>query len=669
MKYTVHKYINSFITEIKIDFRSRINILVLIITMLVCGFECFYVMLRDNVYGNSIALSSWITQIYIILGIAYGILISESETKEITELLVSLKMELIKRICKIAMVILETLIIYLICVFCVNMSFRIQGSPSIMPIMAAKYILLYWMIPFVISSLFGLIIAHKINSKAKYAIGVMVIIISGPMLPTLLEPLVDTRTGMYKYVAFLNIGPLNVSKPINLIFGYSWPVEKIIILFSLVLGNMIIFLFGSKMKKMIKFFGLSIGFFTLIFSYYLNFRLIVNNYDYEIAMKMYEVYSQEIKLELNNNYRIETINIDIKESINSFKFSSEFVISDVDNISYITFMLYHDFQIEQVYIDDEIADFSREKDLVILSNNFERGESYTIRVIYEGIPAIHMYSDRKNWILPAYFAWYPMQGDFQNIIYQNDLFSVDFVSVQPEENIYFGVKYTGKATPNCNLAQNGLYNWFGYTKGITLLSSEWMETQVIDGNTFIYPLLCKNYNSNVKEYAVQLDEYNEMFGENRESSATYMFTCDTTYTGHGEQIRSVGNHVLIEITRAYIDGNELMNPNLGIYALIKDKYLPYANDVDLEYIFKCAFISSMIKRGQLDSNVLVRDLNDLFNMYNDNGYEQLAFLIFKINEFIEESNVTQVNIFFEDFSAILNSKDYSADDILGLMER
>lgn len=658
-------------TEIKLAVRSRIIIFLVAVTILICSFEFFYVMINDRVLGNCLALSSWITQIYIILGITYGILISEKETQEILELMISLGTDLSKRVCKIIMVTMVAFIIYGICVFCALISFNLQKAPHILNARATEYIGVYWIMPFAVSGLLGLNIAHRISSKVKYVVGILLMITIGPMLSTLLEPLMDTRTGLYKYISIFNMGPLSTAKPINLIFGYSLPLEKKIMAFSLFVGCVILLLSGAKIKKCMAQVGLLTGTLIMFLTFLLNFKYIEKTYDYEIAMKMYEVYSQETTFVPDNHYQIQSINIDISESLSSFLFDTEFKVINADYTSYLSFMLYHDFWIEGIYIENVTVDYLREKDMVVLLNHFEAGKSYTIRVVYHGIPAIHMYADRKNWILPAYFAWYPMQGDHQNIMYQNNLYSVNFVSTQPTENIYFRVTYTGKEKPYCNLIQNELHGWDGYSKGVTLLNSEWMKIEVINEDTYIYPLLCKNYATNVNLYASQFHKYNEVLGEeHKEKHDTYMFLCDTTYTGHGETIRIVGNQVFVEITRAYINGNELMNPNLGIYALIKEKYLHHANDVLLEYIFKCALISSLVKTGQLDQEVLVRDLDDLYRMYHDNGYEQIALLIQEIKQMLERSDETQERMFFETFADILNSEDgYEINDILNLFER
>lgn len=668
--HKVPKYINSLMIEIKLDFRSRINIFLLILTSFICSFEFFYIMPKDRVCGNSIALSSWITQLYIILGVAYGIFLSEKETKEITELLISLKMDLVKRICQIVMVIVEAVLIYVICLLGVTISLKMQEASEVIFELAYKYIWLYWVTPFIITSIFGLILTHRINGKSKYAFGIMMIIISGPMLPSLLEPIIDTRTGIYKYISIFNIGPLNASKPMNLIFGYSLPFEKIVMNISIILAGIILFICGSKLKKGIRYIGMILSVFIMLFSYYINYKYIVRNYDYEIAMGIYEDYSFETTKEPNNNYQIEAMNINVTETINNFFVDVDFTITCKEQASYITFMLYHDFIIEQINLDGEAIDFFNEKDLVAITGTFEEGESHEIHISYKGRPAIHMYSDKDNWIFPAYFAWYPMQGDSQNIIYENDLFSVDFVSNKPEQDIYFTLFFNGKNTPYCNLVEEDKNNWSGYAKGITLFNSEMMEIKIIDDNTYIYPILCRNYENNVKDYAQCLKQYRKVLGLENEQNQIYLFLCDTTYTGHGEKINSIGNQTIIEITRAYIDGNELSNPNLGIYALIKDEYLKYANDVDLEYIYVCTFVSTMVKQGMIGSNVLVRDLDDLYSIYHgNNGYEKMAELTLKIKEFISEKDAEQQNLFLERFSNILNSGEYTLNDVFELLER
>lgn len=154
------------------------------------------------------------------------------------------------------------------------------------------------------------------------------------------------------------------------------------------------------------------------------------------------------------------------------------------------------------------------------------------------------------------------------------------------------------------------------------------------------------------------------------SSSTLIFICDTTYTGHGEKISACEGETFIEITRAYIDGTELINPNLGIYSLIKDKYLKCVTDVDFEYLFKCSYMVSLSNQGIIDSNDVVRDLEDLHSIYQENaGYDDFAKLTEVLSRFITTSTSEQQAVFFNEWSVMLNNHNYDISQTIALLER
>lgn len=149
---------------------------------------------------------------------------------------------------------------------------------------------------------------------------------------------------------------------------------------------------------------------------------------------------------------------------------------------------------------------------------------------------------------------------------------------------------------------------------------------------------------------------------------TYFFISDTTYTGRGENIYFWGDHNIIEITRAYKDGTELNNPNIGIYAIIKNRYLSNSDNEDLNYIFEASFITSCVNRGTLTKEVLVRDLDEIQEMYQENGLVQQEELVKRIKVFLQKSDIDQQEEFFEKFSELLNNDVKSYEKIFGLLQ-
>ena len=665
-----YKFKNSLITEIRLIIRNKFYIVLLLFVIFVNTLEFIYIIPADRITGNSIAVSAWVTQCYIILGISFGILCSEKETNDINELVAAISATNIKTIVKIMVVILQAIILYGLCVIFLIPSFIFKNAKLVLILAALKYIVAYWILPFIVSAFVGLIISFKIVGKIKYVLAMVFIIISGPMMPTLLAPLIDTMTEDFKYVSIFNIGPLNSSRPMHLMFGYSIPFEKVGYVILLTVSLITLYLMLGITHRIIKYLGISIAVCLIACSYYGNFDYIAKNYDYEIAMNMYKIYSQESELVANNEYQISSMYVSIDEQVNTFDFDVQFKINCDQTSSYITFMLYHEFKINNISINGKQIKFTQDKDLVAIRQLFEENQEYEISVSYTGTPAIHMYNNYKNWIMPEYFAWYPLQGSAQNIEYSNDLFEINFTSESPKEDIYYHIILNGNKVLYCNLDQLGDNEWQGYSKGLTLLDSDFMKTKS-DGNaTYIYPIVCQNYENYVDQYRKIFSEYANILEMNYTEDSTFLFLCDSTYIGHGEMVRTCEDEVFIEITRAYIDGSKLNNTNLGIYALVKDKYLKNANDAGFEYLFKCCYITALANQGKVNSNLMVRNLDELYEMYKEDAEnDAMANLTKKIAEFIVTSTQEQQEVFFEKWSEMLNNQIYDIQQTIALLER
>lgn len=665
------KFKNSLDIEIKLVIRNKLTWMLLLFFTLVNVFEFLYILPYDRVIGNSIALSSWITQIYIILGVVFGIIIYDKENCELKELIASLSAILLKNLTKIIVVFFYAIILYIISSIFAFISLSMKKADFIFIKSVIKYIGVYWILPFVIACLIGLVISDKTIGKIKYILALIFIILSGPMVPVLLESIIDTRTGVYKYISIFNIGPLYATKPMHLMFGYSIPFEKNILNIVLPISLLILFLISGISHRIIKYFGMIIALCLIVYSYIINFNYIVANYDYEIAMDMYKIYSAESELKANNNYKIISMDVWIDEHINFFSFDTIFKIKSEEDLSYLTFTLYHGFNINGISVNGvQCTNFVQDKDLMAIMNLFEAGKEYEIELKYSGIPAMHMYSDYRNWFLPEYFAWYPVQGDNQNIIYNNDLFDVNFVFQATAYDIDFHIKINGDAVLYCNLEQTSENEWSGFSKGITLLDSDFMKMEREGKMTYIYPVSCQNYDQYISAYQDNLVKYQKILNMPMSGSSALIFICDTTYTGHGEKIITCKDETFIEITRAYVDGTELRNPNLGIYSLIKDKYLRNVIDVDFEYLFKCSYMVSLFNQNMIDNNDVVRDLEDLYNIYQENaGYDDFAELTEELSGFVTTSTFEQQTEFFNEWSVMLNNHNYDISQTMALLER
>lgn len=295
---------NIWLTECKLNWRKKYGVIFALAALFLCALEAFYVLPKDLVKGNSIALSSWITQVYIVFGLTYGLLLYEREQSEIKELLNSYSLSKWKKTVKYLLLFIEAAGIDLGCIFLLEISFCMQHMSVAIQHEALQYIAVYWISPFVIMGITGMVLADKIEGRGKYVIGVVVMILSGPMPQNLIAALTDTQTGLFKWVSFTNLGPMNTYKPMHLLFGYSIPMEKIAMLLFMLIGVTMIY-FGTGSVQMSKKWiaGVAGGIFICV-ACILNFNYIVGHYSYDVAMRMQEEYQKKDRFDTNNNYSV-----------------------------------------------------------------------------------------------------------------------------------------------------------------------------------------------------------------------------------------------------------------------------------------------------------------------------------------------------------------------------
>lgn len=645
----------------------------------ICWMEFFYMLPNDTVAGNSLALSSWVTQIFIILGVLFGYFLATRETLEIEELFLSLNAYYVKKFSKLFLLLIYGLLLFFICSFvCIFGLYRIRAE-QILYLSAIKYIFLYWIFPFFISAVFAMAISNKIKQKLKYFLIIVLILILGPMLPTILEPLVDATTGLYKYVSIFNIGPINAAKPMNILFGYDLQIDKYICDICLLISGAIFYLCDKYSNKKFYIFGSVIGAISLLFACFVNYSYIEHKYDYDIAMNMYYEYNDST-MDSNSDaenysslqYNVTKMDIKLAEGYH-LKFDVTMTIIPQEPLEYIEFVLYHGFEIQSIDLNDKNIDFIVSNDTVKILNNWNSGEEYVLKIKYTGRPAAHMYSDVDEWILPAYLAWYPTKGTGNNIYYSNDLFDLNFTKYTTDTTQY-SISYEGKGNGYCNLSNSGNHSWSGKTSNVTFLCSDWVKEYTLqNGINVIYPVLCKNYEKVLPEYVEWLNSFIPLIDNSNlytDSLNTIFIVCDTTYTGHGEKINLQDNHSLIEITRAYIYGNSLLNPNLSIYPLIKEVYLNNTFEDEFSYLFQTTYITVLVNRGELNSSFMLRSLDDLTSIYEGvEGYKDFVDLISSIQEYISTQDDQEINSFIYHFARLLQSNNYDVKSVESLMKR
>ncbi len=678
---TMNKLFECIKNDIFLCVRNGLILAIAVMTFILCWLTFFFLMPQERVAGNALTLSSWVTQIFIIEGTVFGFVIMAFENSQIQELFQTIgNGVLYKRISKLILIIILSL--SLLCISAINCTLGLKRlqTPEIYYTESIKYILLYWIFPFMIASIGSVTIADAVKGKAKYAVAVLQMLLFGPLFPTVLEPLIDITTYLYKYAAMFSLGTLNVSKPMNLMFGYDLQREKVLGSTAILLSFLVFFL-GKSKKTWLQTAVRIIAVLIFACGIMTNIQYIENKYDYYVAVQEYED-NANTSVECDKNtlsYNISQEKISISNERN-LSICAEMTIQKQEAGEAVTIVLYHNFEIDELSIDGVSVEYDRNTDVVTIRYDFQENTAYKIVLRYHGKPPAHMYIDENEWILPAYVAWYPLKGNRNGISFGQDLFEPIFYDYQQEITDY-EVVYSGSGTVYCSLGEKDQNKWVGDTDGITILCSKWMkETFLNNGTHIVYPVVCKNYDEYLETYLEEFQMLTDMMNEQAGSAETVsldlqsiFFTCDSTYTGHGEKIYDCSDHAVVEITRAYLEGDSLCNPNLTVYPLIdvmQFRDSEFALNIDALYLYKTAYITVMINEGKLDETYQVRSLEYLENLYeNLEGNKEFYDIICSINDYINTSSIDKQYKFLSAFKDYIKSgNELTFDSFSKIME-
>lgn len=666
--------------DIRIHLRNGLVLAGILLTFFVCWFDFFLLMPGENVIGDALTLSSWVTEIFIIFGTIFGVVTVASEDSSLHELFSSIGYtDYLKQISKAFLIVMMTLLMTCICFLNVILALKRLQAPGVYYIETMKYILLYWSLPFLVAAFGGAGLAHHVTRRSKYAIAVLQMLLFGPLLPTIISPLIYVETDLYRFAAMFNLGPVDVSEGMNLVHGYDIQPDKIIAGCLCLCSVLVLYLgHGNNRISRVIYGGLVVFLFTS--GVLVNMNYIEKEYDYYVAVNNYIAYEGNTSVSDATGlaYSISRVDLSVSEE-NSLRITADVTVQMLSDSREISVVLYNGFEIDRLKINDREAAYKRKIDVIRIRGDFKKNETYQIQFAYTGVPPAHMYLSKGEWTLPSYVAWYPIKGMNDSIYYGDNLFELNYYDFDQDETDY-RITYAGGGRVFCNLNEQTSNSWEGRANGITLLSSKWLKQATLDsGIQIVYPVCCTNYAEYAQDY---LDSYMTAKGlfddvsksdEGNETCQRIFFTFDSTYTGYGEKVYDFSDHTVIELTHAYLDGSYLDNPRLTVYPLIENeefKNTLYKVDLNALSLYETAYITTWINEGVLDEDDLISSLEDLNRQYgNLEGFEEFHAVICVIEDFYDDASTDKQKKFLADLrDLILSGNELTATNVGELME-
>lgn len=378
-----------------------------------------------------------------------------------------------------------------------------------------KYILLYYLLPFTISGIIGIIIGTFIKSKLAYILLVLIWCFITSINTVIFQLmtnflLIDLR----KLGVILNI---TVSEP-HMLYNplYGLPIEKrrfifmgiylFIVLFILTLQNLL------KYEKRNRYLKIVIPLFLFIFGsfgwmYKHSSRIIyydltsdsIRHYDQD-----YPPYKQAINSNSYNKININSydINLDITKDLSaSVTFDISFPNSDISQGS---FTLYHGFNITKLNTSQgKDLNFKREGDIVTFYLPDNKEKNLTLNIEYSGFSSPSFYANANGIFLPGFFPWVPHDSLFNHSNTSTNKLNINS-SIKP---VHYSLKLIHPKSVYCNIPPIDKNLWKGISNdGITVLAGEINSSNSSNLN-IVYPKVFSQQVNLIPDYKPQLEKF------------------------------------------------------------------------------------------------------------------------------------------------------------------
>lgn len=384
----------------------------------------------------------------------------------------------ISLLCAVASV--QTLVLILINVF-----FAIsEGSLTLQYLLYIIVSILLNIFLICIAGIFiGSFSALKMKKIPAYLLMIFITIMTSRILDILWLALYTTNIDIFKITGLFELTTPSTNWTPNTAFGYSvLPYRFAVILFWIfIFAFGIIFSLHQINKRKIKAITCIILSIICITVYYTpSSKVIMDQRNVNGPNADYEYYTKhedDITIE-KNNFNITDLSMEISTNL---MLKAKVVIKvDNKNLEKYKFTLYHGYNIQNIKINGEDAEFNRKLDYFEINNN-KHDKIDAITINYNGYSSRY-YSNVQGSILPGFLPFYPMAG-YQEVY---DLNYQSFVPNHSDVNINFDVKVSSMKQFYSNLNENDKNHFSGNSKSLTLISGLY-KTITIEDIRVVYP--------------------------------------------------------------------------------------------------------------------------------------------------------------------------------------
>lgn len=468
--------------------------------------------------GQALHNSYFFVQAGIFVFLFLGILVMQSEQlNNVYEVIQSIHNALLfKIVSKVIFILILATLYCSVNAIALFVLYWLNNVPYIFIPINLPYILLYWIIPFMITGIIGIFVGATIRSKAVFPVAILLGILLGPLNNiTYISVTKSLSKNLEQLMFMLNLGQSDYNRAYNTVYGY--PTEsfrfmtKYIFLFVMLMLtiNIAIYKANHKRGRLGVIISAPISILLLLLSWNL-FSPHLSEMTSKQAIRSENRYYQN--LEEANNFSSDSFTVTSYEmSVNindKFENHVRIEIKPLTQTSKITFTLYHGFVVQEVVRNEKREEFNQQGDHfeVNFSEQLNKGETYLLDIYYKGDAPSNLFANSHAVLLPNYLAWYPVSGKQMIAEYVESSF-VRFYPNPVKEEVKFTLNYTGPAPLHTNLRRVSEDHWADTSSsGVTLVSGA-VENVIVDDINVVLPYALYEAKNNLPETISALKDF------------------------------------------------------------------------------------------------------------------------------------------------------------------
>ncbi|MFD2169657.1 hypothetical protein [Tumebacillus lipolyticus] len=670
------KILSSFSVEIKLLRRSYWTWLFFFLSLAFIGYTFLFFM-QEKDPGGMLVASAFVVQGGIFVSLLLGLSLARRE--QITsseEIYLSLPDGFGAKIIGKVAALCSLLLLFLVSTLLMLYAFYLQADvATALYKQAFLYLVMYWVVPFFIAGILGMVVGVWIKSKGVYALLLLFWTLIGPLNVSIYQlPMAVTGVNASPVLHFLNLGQTDYTAPYEPVYGlplesFRWNHRVLFLVLVIALLWMLTLLKNYGRKIPIKHWmmlSLLVGVCAYTTINLVDSQQLMISFGKSDSLddRNYYKQNQESQLQSKSAFRINSYEIDLQTK-DSLRANVKMQVIPQEDTDRLVFTLYHSLRVTKV--EDAQAQPLHFQQLgdqteIIFPASVKKGQSIEVTVEYAGLSSAFYFANEQAIMLPNYFPWLPAEGSYQAM----RLGAIDLrrTPLAPQHEVEYTLRYHGPVKLYTNLPQAETDVWKGKVlNGITVVGGMMTETKI--GTTrVIYPVTLQDMLVDVPDYFKRTHQALEIINQDwklpipaKLPETVFFLSTPTETNSYTGDIWLMQDHLLVNISQSYNLGGlqyETAQLEKMFLASIRSKET-VAQPLDMHLILAYSYEYWVrIRQGESSKAVLTQLQESNIEAENREGEERLKGIMTFVEQHANDSQVMRK--FFDEWIARLQQK-------------